>query len=175
MNQMIKRSFDFEPDLWHVNNHFAGRRLNGHHGCQSHDRHLQVVSCRFQVLIVSHFLHGIIPRSRDVAKALARRFDESEVESFVVVMLNAQNRAISYQEVTRGILNSSLVHPREVFRLSILYGAAGIIVAHNHPSGNPAPSADDKAITKQLVEAGALLDNGLHERSSISDRVRRNS
>ena len=100
---------------------------------------------------------------RDVAKALARRFDESEVELFVVVMLNAQNRAISYQEVTRGILNSSLVHPREVFRLSILYGAAGIIVAHNHPSGNPAPSADDKAITKQLVEAGALLDIPVHD------------
>ena len=100
---------------------------------------------------------------RDVAKALARRFDESEVELFVVVMLNAQNRAISYQEVTRGILNSSLVHPREVFRLSILYGAAGIILAHNHPSGNPTPSADDKAITKQLVEAGALLDIPVHD------------
>ena len=100
---------------------------------------------------------------RDVANALARRFDESEVELFVVVMLNAQNRAISYQEVTRGILNSSLVHPREVFRLSILYGAAGIIIAHNHPSGNPTPSADDKAITKQLVEAGALLDIPMHD------------
>ncbi len=100
---------------------------------------------------------------RDVANALARRFDESEVELFVVVMLNAQNHAISYQEVTRGILNSSLVHPREVFRLSILYGAAGIILAHNHPSGNPAPSADDKAITKQLVEAGALLDIPVHD------------
>ncbi len=95
---------------------------------------------------------------RDVANALARRFDESEVELFVVVMLNAQNRAISYQEVTRGILNSSLVHPREVFRLSILYGAAGIIVAHNHPSGDPAPSADDKAVTRQLVASGKVLD-----------------
>ncbi len=100
---------------------------------------------------------------RDVANALARRFDESEVELFVVVMLNSQNRAISYQEVTRGILNSSLVHPREVFRLSIVYGAASIIVAHNHPSGNPTPSADDKAITKQLVEAGALLDIPVHD------------
>jgi len=87
----------------------------------------------------------------------------SDVAKAVVVMLNAQNCAISYQEVTRGVLNSSLVHPREVFRLSILYGAAGIILAHNHPSGNPAPSADDKAITKQLVEAGALLDIPVHD------------
>ncbi len=99
----------------------------------------------------------------DVAKALAHRFDESDVELFVVVMLNAQNCAISYQEVTRGILNSSLVHPREVFRLSIVYGAASIIVAHNHPSGNPTPSSDDKAITRQLVEAGALLDIPVHD------------
>ena len=57
-----------------------------------------------------------------------------------------------------GILNSSLVHPREVFRLAIAFGAAGIIVAHNHPSGDPTPSADDRAITRQLVDAGRLLD-----------------
>ncbi len=100
---------------------------------------------------------------RDVANALARRFDESEVELFVVVMLNAQNRAISYQEVTRGILNSSLVHPREVFRLSILYGAAGIILAHNHPSGNPTPSADDQAVTRQLVASGKVLDMPVYD------------
>src|SRR2546428_8247510 len=62
------------------------------------------------------------------------------------------------QEVTRGILNSSLVHPREVFRLAIAFGAAGIIVAHNHPSGDPTPSADDRTITRQLVDAGRLLD-----------------
>ena len=99
----------------------------------------------------------------DVATMLARRFEESDVELFVVVMLNAQNRAISCQEVTRGILNSSLVHPREVFRLSIVYGAASIIIAHNHPSGNPTPSPDDKAVTKQLVEAGELLDIPVHD------------
>ncbi len=99
----------------------------------------------------------------DVATMLRPRFQESDVELFVVVMLNAQNHTISCQEVTRGILNSSLVHPREVFRLSIVYGAASIIVAHNHPSGNPTPSSDDKAITRQLVEAGALLDIPVHD------------
>jgi DNA repair protein RadC len=60
--------------------------------------------------------------------------------------------------VTRGILNGSLVHPREVFREAIAESAAGIIVVHNHPSGNPAPSPEDKAVTIQLVEAGRLLD-----------------
>jgi len=75
-----------------------------------------------------------------------------------VIALNSQSRVIAIQEVTRGILNSSLVHPREVFRLAIAFGAAGIIVAHNHPSGDPTPSADDRAITRQLVDAGRLLD-----------------
>src|SRR3989442_1556272 len=58
----------------------------------------------------------------------------------------------------RGIVNSSLIHPREVFRSAILAGAAGIIVAHNHPSGDPTPSADDRSVTRQMVEAGRLLD-----------------
>src|SRR5437899_2732981 len=60
--------------------------------------------------------------------------------------------------ITRGMLNSSLVHPREVFRAAIAEAAAGIIVVHNHPSGDPTPSADDRAVTRQLVEAGRVLD-----------------
>ena len=60
--------------------------------------------------------------------------------------------------ITRGILNSSLVHPREVFRGAIAEAAAGIIVVHNHPSGDPTPSADDRAVTRQLVEAGRIID-----------------
>jgi DNA repair protein RadC len=60
--------------------------------------------------------------------------------------------------ITRGLLDSSLVHPREVFRAAIAEAAAGIVVLHNHPSGNPTPSADDRAVTRQLVEAGRLLD-----------------
>ena len=80
------------------------------------------------------------------------------VEVFYVIALNSRSRVVASQEVTREILNSSLVHPREVFRLAIAFGAAGVIVAHNHPSGDPTPSADDRAITRQLVDAGRLLD-----------------
>src|SRR5439155_386824 len=65
--------------------------------------------------------------------------------------------------ITRGILNSSLVHPREVFRAAIAEAAAGIIVVHNHPSGDPTPSADDRAVTRQLVDAGRLLDLPVHD------------
>jgi DNA repair protein RadC len=65
--------------------------------------------------------------------------------------------------VTRGILNSSLVHPREVFREAIAERAAAIVLVHNHPSGDPAPSLDDRVVTEQLVAAGRLLDIPVHD------------
>lgn len=95
---------------------------------------------------------------RDVADTLrAHGTHLEEQEVFYVILLDAKNQIRGLQEVSRGILNSSLVHPREVFRLAVVHGAASIIVAHNHPTGDPRPSADDKAITKQLVEAGEVL------------------
>ena len=80
------------------------------------------------------------------------------VEEFHVLTLDAQNRITRDLLITRGILNSSLVHPREVFRAAIAEAAASVIVVHNHPSGQPAPSPDDRAVTVQLVEAGRVLD-----------------
>ena len=80
------------------------------------------------------------------------------VEEFHVLTLDAQNRITRDLLITRGILNSSLVHPREVFRAAIAEAAASVIVVHNHPSGQPSPSADDRAVTAQLVEAGRILD-----------------
>jgi hypothetical protein len=65
--------------------------------------------------------------------------------------------------VTRGILNASLVHPREVFVAAILAQAAAVILVHNHPSGDPTPSADDRLVTEQLVAAGRLLDIPVHD------------
>ena len=80
------------------------------------------------------------------------------VEEFRLLTLDAQHRITRDLLVTRGTLTSSLVHPREVFRLAIAEAAAGVIVVHNHPSGDPTPSAEDRAVTRQLVEAGRLLD-----------------
>jgi DNA repair protein RadC len=85
------------------------------------------------------------------------------VEEFHLLTLDAQNRVTRQTLITRGILNSSLVHPREVFRAAIAEAAAGIIVVHNHPSGSPSPSADDRAVTAQLVEAGKLLDMPVYD------------
>lgn len=112
-----------------------------------------------EVLAVN--LHVRSPR--DAVAALTPRLAREEVEVFVVIALNAQHRMIALQEVTRGIQNCSLVHPREVFRIAIALGAAAIIVAHNHPSGDSSPSVNDRAVTEQLVAAGRILDLPVHD------------
>ncbi len=94
----------------------------------------------------------------DVFRWFAPRLGDLAAEEFHVLALDSQSGVLRDMLVTRGILNSSLVHPREVFRGAIAEAAAGIIVVHNHPSGDPTPSADDRAVTRQLVEAGKVLD-----------------
>src|SRR6185295_7242446 len=100
---------------------------------------------------------------RDVVAIFAPRLEDLPVEEFHVAVLDAQHRMERDITITRGILNSSLVHPREVFREAIAERAAAIILVHNHPSGDPAPSLDDKSITEQLVAAGRLLDIPVHD------------
>ncbi len=104
----------------------------------------------------------------DVQRVLKARAVSELVEVFYVLLLNTAGQLTELVEVTRGILNSSLVHPREVFRLAVAHGAAGIIVAHNHPSGDSTPSADDRAVTRQLVEAGRVLDIPVHDHVIIA-------
>jgi len=94
----------------------------------------------------------------DVYRWFAPRLADLAAEEFHVLALDSQSAVLRDLFVTRGILNSSLVHPREVFRGAIAEAAAGIIVVHNHPSGDPTPSADDRAVTRQLLEAGRVLD-----------------
>jgi len=94
----------------------------------------------------------------DVQRFYGARLRDLTVEEFHVLALGSQSQVLGDLLITRGILNSSLVHPREVFRAAIAEAAAGIIVVHNHPSGDPTPSADDRAVTRQLVDAGRLLD-----------------
>ncbi|HEY2065732.1 MAG TPA: DNA repair protein RadC [Gemmatimonadaceae bacterium] len=100
---------------------------------------------------------------RDVARLFAPRLEDLPVEEFHVAVLDAQHRLERDVTVTRGILTSSLVHPREVFREAIAERAAAVILVHNHPSGDPTPSADDRLVTDQLVAAGKLLDIPVHD------------
>ncbi len=78
-------------------------------------------------------------------------------EEFHVLLLNSQNAPICQRQITRGILDASLIHPREVFRDAIVLRAAALILVHNHPSGNPEPSAEDLQVTRQLGTAGSQL------------------
>jgi len=81
-----------------------------------------------------------------------------DVEKFWVLCLNRKNRLLRCVEVTSGTASSSLAHPREVFREAVRLSATAIIAAHNHPSGDPSPSQSDIRVTKQMREAGKLID-----------------
>lgn len=102
---------------------------------------------------------------RDVFRYMEAFADAEPCEVFWCLALNAQHMLIGDGPlvVSRGILTSSLVHPREVFRACIVAGAAAVILVHNHPSGDPTPSADDRLVTEQLVAAGKLLDIPVHD------------
>jgi DNA repair protein RadC len=93
----------------------------------------------------------------DVFRLMGPRLRDLRQEEFHAVLLDTRHRLITDVLVTRGILDASLIHPREVFRSAISEDAAGVIVVHNHPSGDPAPSAEDRAVTKQLAAAGRAL------------------
>lgn len=82
----------------------------------------------------------------------------SKKEHFVVFYLDSKNQEVCREVVSVGTLNESLVHPREVFESAIKNNAASVMVAHNHPSGDPAPSYEDIEITKRLIHAGRILD-----------------
>jgi len=94
----------------------------------------------------------------DVAEIFIPLLRDEVKEKFIVVCLNSANKIIKYEVISVGNLNSSIVHPREVFKVAIENNSANIIVLHNHPSGNPEPSKEDIRITGKLVEAGKIMD-----------------
>jgi DNA repair protein RadC len=92
-----------------------------------------------------------------VVKAVRASIKDKAKEHFKLILLNHRNKIIGLSTISIGTLNASLVHPREVFKDAIKHSAASIVLAHNHPSGDPDPSEDDLTITKRLVEAGRIL------------------
>ncbi len=96
----------------------------------------------------------------DVERIVRPLADRETVEVFWMLPLNKKNRMITRRpvEISRGILDASLVHQREVFEQAMRTGSAAVVLSHNHPSGDPAPSAEDLSLTRKMVEAGRLLD-----------------
>jgi DNA repair protein RadC len=92
-----------------------------------------------------------------VVKAIRASIKDKAKEHFKLILLNPRNKIIGISTISIGTLNASLVHPREVFKDAIMHSAASVVLAHNHPSGDPEPSEDDLTITKRLIEAGKIL------------------
>jgi len=104
----------------------------------------------------------IIKESADVKKLVEKlvksKLRDKKKEYFTIIMLDTRNRLIRDADISIGTLNASLVHPREVFKEAISASAVSVILVHNHPSGDSAPSDDDIRITKRLIEVGKLVD-----------------
>lgn len=88
---------------------------------------------------------------------LRPRFAHQKQEHFIALYLDTKHKLLGQQVITRGLLDGTLIHPREIFREALAYGAYAFVVAHNHPSGDPAPSQADLETTRQLIRCGTLM------------------
>ncbi|MGB5895742.1 MAG: DNA repair protein RadC [Ignavibacteriaceae bacterium] len=104
------------------------------------------------------FSSNKITSPTDIAEIFIPILRDEVKEKFIVVCLNSANKITKNETISVGNLNSSVVHPREIFKVAIDSLSASIILIHNHPSGNPEPSNEDISITKKIVEAGKIMD-----------------
>ncbi len=109
-----------------------------------------------------------ITSPEDLAELFIPLLRDEVKEKFIVVCLNSSNQIIKYETISVGNLNSSVVHPREVFKVAIDNNSANIFLLHNHPSGNTEPSKEDISITKRLVEAGKIMDINIFDHLIIA-------
>ena len=99
-----------------------------------------------------------IENSQDVYKLLGLEYGYKKKEHLIVIFLNKRNKIIKKENIIVGTLDTTLIHPREIFKSAINYSSSSIILVHNHPSGNPSPSPEDIEITKQIIQSGKILD-----------------
>jgi len=98
-----------------------------------------------------------IKEPQSIVKAIRASIKDKAKEHFKLILLNARNKMLGISTISIGSLNASIVHPREVFKDAIVHSAYSVVLAHNHPSGDPEPSEDDLTITKRFIEAGKIL------------------
>ena len=111
-------------------------------------------------------IHG----PEDVHRHFFARLRDYEAERFHALLVDGRHRVMGDVLVSQGTLTASLVHPREVFRAAIRRAAAALVLVHNHPSGDPAPSAEDRQVTDRLVKAGELLGIRVLDHVVVADR-----
>jgi DNA repair protein RadC len=110
----------------------------------------------------------MIHSPEDIVQHFMAKLRDLIQEELWVFPLNAVNQLLEPKQISKGILNSSLAHPRECFREAITQSAAAVVFVHNHPSGNPEPSQEDLVITKQLVDAGKIIGIAVHDHIIIA-------
>jgi len=106
----------------------------------------------------------------DVHRHFHARLRDAPAEEFHIVLLDARHRVLRSVLTSQGTLTASLVHPREVFRPALREAAAALVLVHNHPSGDPTPSTEDREITRRLARAGALLGIPVLDHVIVADR-----
>ena len=99
-----------------------------------------------------------ISSSRDAGEAIGYRLRDKQCEVFACLFLDAGNRILAFKEMFRGSINRATVHPREVVREALQLNAAAVVLAHNHPSGEPSPSKEDIALTNRLTDVLEVID-----------------
>lgn len=117
--------------------------------------------------------HGTRPRlntPRQLASYLLPQHGSKVVEQFGIVLLDTKHRLLAIKVVSTGSLDSTMAHPREVFREAIASRAAAIVLFHNHPSGDPRPSADDVVLTERLVDAGQVVGIDVLDHLILADQ-----
>ena len=112
-----------------------------------------------------------IKNPENVLKEVGSRLKGKKREHFLTLLLNTRNKVIGVAPVSIGSLDSSIVHPREVFKEAISASAASVIFVHNHPSGDPQPSEDDIKLTRRLVEAGNIVGIEVLDHVIVADRL----
>lgn len=98
-----------------------------------------------------------ISSAKDVFNIFKDRLRDEKQENFIVLLLSNKNHIIKQETVSKGVLDAAIIDPREIFKPAIRNSAARLILVHNHPSGNPEPSNEDKEITEKVIKAGELL------------------
>lgn len=112
----------------------------------------------------------VVKTPEDVISVLGGRLKEKKREHFLLVLLDTRGRLIKVSEISVGSLDTSIVHPREVFKEAFSASAASVIFVHNHPSGEPEPSEDDIKLTRRLAEVGELMGISVLDHVITGDR-----
>jgi len=112
----------------------------------------------------------LVKTPEDIVALVRGRLKGKRKEHFLTLLLDTRNQLIKVAEVSIGSLDTSIVHPREVFKEAISASAASVILAHNHPSGDPEASEDDIRLTKKLVEAGEIIGIDVLDHIIIGDK-----